>query len=209
MSLAPGAAVRGQRLSPAAAFHVFLVAAAAAGLAACSGMLPRSSETTLTAWNSFDDAKAAFDRIAPNQTDLAALRALGFAPEVAENVRILSYLDLQTRFMPNQSIGWSDLDANVRACLQSHTQCIGLQVQPQQVRRDRVGNAMLDIFNFRREIVETGWQFEALILLKDDMVLYKTWGGQPKIHQHERKDNPLGPLQDLGGFAGDRVQEAL
>lgn len=187
----------------------FLLAAAAAGLAACSGVLPKSSETTLTGWNSFDDAKAAFDHISPNETDLIALRGLGFAPEVAENVRILSYLDLQTRFMPNQSIGWADLDPNVRVCLQSHAKCIGLQVKPQQVRRDRVGNAVLDIFNFRREIVETGWQFDALILLKDDMVLYKTWGGQPKIHEHERKDNPLGPLQDLGGFAGDRVQEVL
>lgn len=178
-------------------------------LGACNGVLPRSVESRMAGWQSFDQAKAAFDRIEPNATSAHDLAALGFDPVEGDNIRMLNYLELQQRFLPNPSIQWADLDPNVRSCLQSHARCRGLEARPTLVRRDRVGNPVLDVFNFRREIEETGWAFDALILLQDDKVLYKTWGGSPRIREHERKDNPLGPLQDLGGFAADRAQAQL
>ena len=174
-------------------------------LAGCAGVLPRGYETTASAWDTFEAAKAAFDQIEPGRSTLAELGDLGYDPDTAPNTKTLSYLELLQRFLPTQAIGLGDLDPDVRRCLEAHNGCQGIEVQPKSIQRQRVGNAFLDIFNFRRETVEKGWSFSALILLRDDLVLYKTWNGSANIATTERKDNPLGPLQDLGGFAADRT----
>jgi hypothetical protein len=44
----------------------------------------------------------------------------------------------------------------------------------------------------------TGWRFNALILFVDDLVVYRSWGGQPAVNEVEVTSNPLGPLQDVG-----------
>lgn len=54
----------------------------------------------------------------------------------------------------------------------------------------------MDIFNFRRETDITGWTFNAMILMVDDLVVYTLHGGQPRIHEKEVSRNPLGPIQD-------------
>ncbi len=186
-----------------------LLMGAAVALTACSNLLPRSRETSQSQWGSFAEAKDAYDRITPTQATLADLRELGFDPERTANVRILSYLDVQQRFLANPSMRIDDLDPNVRACLAAFSACQGLDVQPKAIDRERVGNVALDIFDFRRETVETGWSFAALILLKDSVVVYKTWGGSPNIHNYESQTKPLGPLQDMGEFAGQRARDAL
>ncbi len=178
-------------------------------LSGCAGVLPRSMETTQSPWDSFTTAKDAFDKIAAGSTTLEGLRKLGFDPDTGTNVRVLSYLDLQQRFMPTQSVTRADLDPSVRACIEQHDACSGLEVKPQVTERRRVGNAFLDVFEFQRETVTTGWSFYALVLLQDDTVVYKTWSGAPNIQSRQKETNPLGPLQDLGGFAADRAQGAV
>jgi hypothetical protein len=32
----------------------------------------------------------------------------------------------------------------------------------------------------------------------DDVVLYRSWGGQPEVNEIDNQKNPLGPLQDIG-----------
>lgn len=182
---------------------------AAAMLGGCAGVLPRSVETTQSPWDSFTSAKDAYDQIAAGATTLDGLRTLGFDPDTGTNVRVLSYLDLQQRFMPTPSVTRSDLDPSVRACIEVHDACSGLEVKPQVTERRRVGNALLDVFEFQRETVTTGWTFNALVLLRDDTVVYKTWSGAPNIQSRQKQTNPLGPLQDLGGFAADRAQGAV
>jgi len=68
-------------------------------------------------------------------------------------------------------------------------------------RRTRYGNFLADLFNFRRKTEIVGWRFKAVVLLADDVVVYKATGGQPAIHEFEESNNPLGPLQG----AGERV----
>jgi len=43
-----------------------------------------------------------------------------------------------------------------------------------------------------------GWQFDALIILQDDLVVYKLWSGKPNILLQEEERSPLGPLQGVG-----------
>lgn len=180
-----------------------------AGLAGCRGVLPRTTEVTQTQWETFAAAKDSFDRLDPGRTREAELDDLGFDPQDGQNVRVLSYLELQQRFMPTPSVTRADLDPQVRACLDAHAACSGLEVKPQSIERRRVGNALLDIFNFQRETVETGWTFSGLVLLQGGVVVYKTWSGAPNISSREKRTNPLGPPQDLGGFAADRATNAF
>ena len=61
--------------------------------------------------------------------------------------------------------------------------------------RKRYGNFFLDFFNFERRTKVTGWEFNAVLIIKDDLVIYKLISGQPAIQEYEEANNPLGPLQ--------------
>ncbi|MDH5299663.1 MAG: hypothetical protein OEV91_11660, partial [Desulfobulbaceae bacterium] len=64
-----------------------------------------------------------------------------------------------------------------------------------QIDQDRYGNVVLDLFNFRRKTKLTGWEFKAIIVMKQGLVTYKLWGGKPKIDENRDSKNPFGPLQ--------------
>ena len=61
----------------------------------------------------------AFDQIIPGQTTTDELECLGFDPFSNANVRILTYLDVIGRFLPNNSIQKTDLPVSVRDCLEA------------------------------------------------------------------------------------------
>ena len=71
-----------------------------AALALLHGVLDRR----LPLDEAFEDAQAAFDRVIPHQTSVEDLRQMGFDPARTPNVRILTYLDLINRFLPNSLI---------------------------------------------------------------------------------------------------------
>lgn len=80
----------------------------------CSPLLPTSQATAKSKWHSLREAEAAFERIVPGATATSELAPLGFDPSTNANVRILTYLEIIQRFMPNQSITKDDLDPSVR-----------------------------------------------------------------------------------------------
>lgn len=163
----------------------------------CGGLLPSVKQTTKSPWLKFEDAKKAFDRIKPNETTQEGLKQLGFDPFETPNVKLITYLELIQRFLPNESIGLEDIDPGVRACLQVRKHCQGYEVSPEMLSSRRYGNALLDLLNFRRKKVTTGWKFNALIVLKEGLVVHKIWGGEPNVSKFEDKKNPLGPLQNV------------
>jgi len=168
------------------------------GLSGCasSKYLPSSKDLTRSPWNSYDEIKAAFDQIQPYQTDTTKLKELGFAPEVTPNVQILNYLDIIQRFLPNQSITTKDLDGGLQDCLASRDHCQAYEIRIHHTDAERYGNVMADLFNFRRRTTITGWEFQALIVLKDDLAVYKLYSGRPNINEFRDRKNPLGPLQN-------------
>jgi hypothetical protein len=83
-------------------------------------------------------------------------------------------------------------------CINAHDACRGWELNISQIHKKRSGGFWSDFFNFRRHAVTTGWRFNALILLVDDVVVYRAWGGQPEIHEVDIQQNPLGPLQEIG-----------
>jgi hypothetical protein len=56
-------------------------------------------------------------------------------------------------------------------------------------------------YNFSRRQETTGWRFTGLVLLVNDLVVYRSWSGQPRISEVEITNNPLGPFQDIGPAA--------
>ena len=167
----------------------------------CAALHPSGQRSAKTVWPDFAAAKAAFDRIEPGQTSIAELRELGFDPYVNPNVRILNYLDIQSRFLPNQSIRLEDLPAPVRHSLDEKEKSLAYELDLSVLNTQRYGNIALDMLAFNRKTRETGWNFKALILLNHDKVLYKLWSGQPNLDRVEQKKQPLGPFQELDGAA--------
>ncbi len=167
-------------------------------LAGCSAMLPKSHTVTQSPWASYRDAQLTFDKIIPGQTTSNELHDLQLDPQANPNIAILNYADVLQRFVPNASIRMDDLDHGVRECLSAKTLCTGYAIAQKSVVKTREGNFFADVLGFHRETYTTGWKFDALILIKEGVVIYKLTGGQPSISEREDTKNPLGPVMGLG-----------
>jgi hypothetical protein len=172
-------------------------------LAGCSSLLPQSKETTASQWQTFQDAQQAFDKIIPGTTTIADLRQMKLDPASNPNIAILNYADVMRKFMLSPSVTINDLDDGVRLCVTAKINCRGFEINQTSVQKRRNGNVVLDVLGFYRETHTAGWRFNGLILLKDEVVVYKLTSGQPAIQQTEENQNPLGPVQVLGAhFTG-------
>lgn len=161
----------------------------------CSGLLPRSQESTSSPWQTYQEAQQAFDQLVPGETSADALKAMSLDPSTNPNITILNYTDVLRRFLLSQSISLNDLDEGVRLCVSAKTSCKGFEVNQKVLNKQRNGYFLLDLLGFKRDTHTNGWAFSGLILLKDGVVIYKLTGGQPSIVGQESTQNPLGPLQ--------------
>lgn len=169
----------------------------------CSSMLPVAKSNRYSPWESFEQAKAAFDKITPFQTTVNDLSAIGYDPYKTPNIKIHNYLDIIERFMPNATITKDDLDNGLRACIEATDACLAYEVELHKLQSKRYGSVFLDLFRFKRKAHKTGWRFSALVVIMDDIVVYKIWEGTPKLDEDEYKKNPLGILQDPADVATD------
>lgn len=167
----------------------------------CSSMLPEARNHMESPWDNFEHAKIAFDKITPYNTSTNELAELGFTPFVTPNIKILSYLDIINRFMPNASITKKDIDKGILHCIEAKDTCQAYEIKLHKLKEERYGNVFLDLFRFKRKSHKHGWNFWALIVISDNLVVYKIWGGQPKVDEYFYKKNPLGPLQEPAGVA--------
>lgn len=166
-------------------------------LTGCASLLPQSKNES-SAFNTFDEARAAIEGLRPMQSDLATLTAMGIDPTKHPNTTLLTHADVVRRFVPGSVLTKKDLDAGIVACLEARDACRGMDVVAARIAKRRTGNFFADFFNFSRRTDTTGWRFNAVILLVDNVVVYRTWGGQPLLNDTEVNTNPLGPLQDVG-----------
>lgn len=182
-----------RRLVVVALLFVFII------LTACGSPLPRTEDITKSPWKSFDEAMRDYDKIILNETTVEELRNLGFDPYSTPNVKILSYLDIIRKFMPTNSVKLEHLPASVSQCLAKQEACIAYEAHPSIIKRKRVGSVFNDLLGFKRKTIETGWRFDALIVLDNGVAVYKIWSGEPFLDSVKSRKNPLGPLQGSGG----------
>ncbi len=175
---------------------IALAALGIASLAGCVALLPSGSTATQESWPDYESARAAIERIVPRQTRRAELVAAGIDPYETPAITILNYSDIVQRFAVSGAVQREKLDAGILECLQAGKACTGYAIQIRSSIRKRTGGFWMDILNFRRETDITGWTFNALILMIDDLVVYTLYGGQPRVHEREVSRNPLGPLQE-------------
>lgn len=168
-------------------------------LAGCSSLLPRSRSES-SSFQTFEEARHAIDALVPMKSDVAALTALGIDPVKQPNTAILTHADIVRRFVPSALLKRDDLDQGVLVCLEAREACRGWEITAARISRERTGNFVADFTNFSRRLETTGWRFNALVLLVDNVVVYRAWGGQPSVSELEINTNPLGPLQDMGPY---------
>lgn len=166
-------------------------------LGGCSSLLP-SVRSESSPFMSFDEARRAIDSLIPMKSDVAALTQMGIDPVKQPNTTILTQADIVRRFVPSALLKREDLDPGVLACLEARDACRGWEITAAHIAKTRTGNFFADFTNFSRRSETTGWRFNALILLVNDLVVYRAWGGQPSVNEVEVNTNPLGPLQEMG-----------
>ncbi len=193
------------RSNLAAALEIIQSCALGALLAGCSALLPRSVNVTEVAWTSFEEAQAAIESLTPSHTRKVGLVNSGLDPIANPAITVLTYSDIVQRFATGSAIRSEDLDGGIRACLIRGQACTGYAINAKQLNKKRTGNFFLDALNFRRETETTGWTFNAIVLLVDDVVVYRRYGEQPRILERETNSNPLGPLQGWGESVGSAV----
>jgi len=174
-------------------------------LTACSTLLPRATDETRMVWREFDEARRAIEQLEPYRTRRAELLSDGFDPYRNPTVTILSWPELLQKFATAEVVKTGILDSGLRDCLAAGIRCTGLAISVRRIERQRVGNFWLDSFSFRREVRVSGWTFNALIVFLDDLVVYRAFGGQPKLEELLITRNPLGPLQGWGDAVGGMV----
>lgn len=188
-----------------------VLASAALSLSACAswGVLPSTVEKTESPFQTYKSAEDAYAQVKPFVTTTKELKARGFDPYTTPNIRVLNYLDLVPRFLPQQSMKMDDLDPAVQACLTARDRCSGWLAEPSISSKDRTGNVALDVLGFERETTSTGWKASMLLLVQEGVVVYKLWSGTPTILEVKTEKKPLGPLQDLSGPAASAISGAI
>ena len=164
---------------------------------ACSNLLPTAVKTSVSKWDKYDDIEKSYKNIVNYQTTKEQLHNLGFDPFSTSNINILNHLDIKKKFLVTSSIKLKDLDNGVQECIKSKNSCIAYETTIERIERRRYGSVLLDLFNFRKNTRETGWSFYSLIILNNDMVVYKVSNSKPQIDNKEKKKNPLGPFQSM------------
>jgi len=167
-------------------------------LAGCGALLPRAEIVAESPWRSFGEAQQTFDHIIAYQTTVEDLRKLKLDPLQNANITLLNYSDVLRRFIPSPATDMQDLDPGVQDCIKARSACKGYEVDQKTMTRRRYGNFWADFLNFKRKVDIVGWRFNGVILIRDELVVYKLTGGQPSIHEHEENKNPLGPFQGMG-----------
>lgn len=163
----------------------------------CSSLLPRTRNES-TPFQSFEQARDAIEGLTPMTSNVATLTQLGVDPAHQPNTAILAHDEIVRRFVPSGLLKREDLNVGVLACLEARDACRGWEINAARIFKKRTGGFWADFTNFSRRLETTGWRFNALILLVNDVVVYRAWSGQPNLNEIDITTNPLGPLQDIG-----------
>jgi len=177
------------------------IAVLAWAMAGCVQLLPQERRSVPSAFDTFEAAQRSIEQVVPFKTTVDQLRELGFDVRDSANVTLIPYPELVSRLAPNPSVPFDQLDLGIRECILSRLACQAFEFQIGHELRKREGGFWSDFFNFRRHTTVSGWHFQALVVVREGIVLFRNHGGEPKIARTEVRRNPLGPLQPAGEAA--------
>jgi hypothetical protein len=163
----------------------------------CGSRLLTREQARTAPWRSFRTTKQAYDRIVVTQTTADDLEALRLDPASSEASTVVSYVDVLAYFAPNKGIALEAADPGVQRCVHIRERCIAWRIEITRRKQQRIGMALLDWMLFRRTTRTTGWDFRMLVLMEDDLVIYKLWSALPSILEYRDRIWPLGFLTEL------------
>lgn len=169
----------------------------AALVSGCTSLLPVSHSDTST-FKSFDEARDAVVALVPKQSTKRVVDAGGIDFAAQPNTRFLTHADIVRLMVPAGVLTRQDLEPGIVACLEARDACNGLEITASKIEKRRTGSFFADFINYRQRTETKGWRFNALILYVGDTVVYRSWGGQPKVDELDVTTKPLGPFQDMG-----------
>jgi hypothetical protein len=179
----------------------FLAVLSITGLSGCASLLPHGQSEDVSPFPTFEAAREALDRIEPYRSNVDGLKALGFDTSASTNVREVPYPQLIAHLVETPYLPLADLDAGIRECIAVRERCRAYEFRFSRIKRERQGDFVADLLNFRRVTRTSGWRFEGVVLVRDDgLVLFRNHAGEPHIESTEDLRNPLGPLQSLDSF---------
>jgi hypothetical protein len=167
-------------------------------LAGCGGVLPRESEIDSKKFQTYDEVLASYDDVNLGKTRLADLPAIGFGTKTTPNIEVLSYAEIVDRFLPSETITMEHLPPSVQHCIEAQYRCSAYVFHLRNSRTDHSGSVVPDLLQIEQDTVKSGWSAEVVLLLQDDLVVYKVISGRPNAQDRHNKSQPLGPLQDMG-----------
>jgi hypothetical protein len=163
----------------------------------CSSMLPVSHSNS-SSFKSFDEARSAVVALVPMKSSKKTVDASGVDFVKQPNTKILTHSEIVRLLVPAGLLKREDLDPGILVCVQARDACNGLDITASRIAKTRTGNFFADFINYRQRTETTGWRFNALILYVDDVVVYRSWGGQPQVDEVDESTRPLGPFQEMG-----------
>lgn len=174
--------------------HLVAVAMLISG---CSSLLPVSHSDT-SPFTSYEEARTAVAALVPLQSTKATVPPGGIDFAKHPNVKFLTHADIVRLLVPTGILKREDLEPGIVACLEARDACNGLEIHAARIAKTRTGGFFADFVNYRQRTETTGFRFNALILYVNDTVVYRSWGGQPRVDEMDVTTRPLGPFQDMG-----------
>ena len=174
-------------------------------LAGCAQLLPRSDSEVTSGFETFEAAATAFDRIISHRTTVDEMKALGFDTHASSNLTLIPYPQLTARLSPDPGVPFEALDDGIRECILARQACQAYEFHLSREVTHREGSFLLDFLNFRRNVRVTGWRFDGLVAVRDGVVLFRSYAGEPRNDRIDRQVNPLGPVQSTGEGAGGLI----
>jgi hypothetical protein len=186
-----------------ASLKTILLLAGALVLTACAGpsLLPRASNVSSTAFQTYEQVEGAFSDVVPGATRTPDLSRLGFDPALTPNVEILTYVTLSDRFLVDAGGSSRHVPQAVQDCIEAEAHCAAYVFHLQRLESRHVGNAILDLTGFATTVVNSGWTADVLLVVEDGTVVYKIMSGNPRIENARESHQPLGPFQNVGRSA--------
>ena len=100
----------------------------------CATLFSSSKTTAKSPWREFAEAKAAYDRVEAGRTSVGQMRELGFDPYASQNLKVLNYLEVLNRFIPNNSVRVEDLPLAVRTFLAAQEKAVAYELEVTAIR---------------------------------------------------------------------------
>jgi hypothetical protein len=125
----------------------------------------------------------AIESLVPAKGNLSTLSAMGIDPAKRPKTLILTHADIIKKVVNGSVLSKDDLDPGIVKCLNARDACRGWELNVARISKARTGTFFADFINFKRRTETTGWRFNALLLMVNDV---------------EVNTNPLGPFQDMG-----------